>query len=221
MPDEGVIKFRFEHRTVPLVPRRYGEVGCKLVAWREILAKTGLVGQEPGRYGGFAYGNVSARVGPPSAGRGRRSFLITGTQTSGKAWISLGDFCVVESYDCAGHRLISHGPVQPSSESMTHGALYDLGSHIRTVFHAHSPTIWRRAALLNLPTTDPRVPYGTQEMAREVGRLYRETALAEVQILAMGGHEDGIVVFGRRAEEAGQVLLAYLARAYEAQCAGR
>ena len=55
-------------------------------------------------------------------------------------------------------------------------------------------------------------------MAREVGRLYRSTALAEMQILAMGGHEDGIITFGRTAEEVGEVMLRYLARAYEAQC---
>ena len=35
----------------------------------------------------------------------------------------------------------------------------------------------------------------------------------------MGGHEDGIVAFGRTAEEAGEVMLRTLARAYEAACA--
>jgi ribulose-5-phosphate 4-epimerase/fuculose-1-phosphate aldolase len=219
MFDEGVIKYRAEHRHQPLDRHRFGELACTLTAWREILAGTGLVGQEPGRYGGFGYGNISGRVGPPSAARGRRSFLITGTQTSGRRCISLADFCVVERYDEARNRVESHGPVLPSSESMTHGAVYDLGSQIRFVFHGHSPTIWRRADLLRIPTTSPRVPYGTPEMAAEVRRLYRSSALPERQILAMGGHEDGIIVFGRTAEEAGQVLLAALAGAYEGQCA--
>ena len=56
-------------------------------------------------------------------------------------------------------------------------------------------------------------------MAAEVHRLYRETVLPERRILAMGGHEDGILVFGRGPEEAGEVLLRWLARAYEAACA--
>ena len=112
----------------------------------------------------------------------------------------------------------SQGTVMPSSESMTHGALYDLGPHIRFVFHAHTPVIWRRARELRIPTTDPQVPYGTPEMARETHRLFRSTALPDLQILSMGGHEDGIVVFGRTAEEAGQVMLRFLARAYEAEC---
>jgi ribulose-5-phosphate 4-epimerase/fuculose-1-phosphate aldolase len=217
--DEGVIKFHAEHRHAPLDPGRHGELACRLIAWREILARTGLVGQDPALYGGFGYGNISGRVGPPSAPRGRRSFLITGTQTSGKACVCLADLCVVERFDAATNRAWSSGTVLPSSESLTHGAIYDLGPHIRFVFHGHSRTLWRRAQELRIPTSDPGVAYGTTEMAAEVGRLFRSTALSEVQILAMGGHEDGIVVFGRNAEEAGQVLLRYLARAYEADCA--
>ena len=107
----------------------------------------------------------------------------------------------------------------PSSESLTHGAIYDLGAHIRFVFHAHTPVIWRRAAALRIPVSDRAVPYGTPEMAREVERLWRTTALPDLGILAMGGHEDGVIAFGRSAEEAGEVTLRYLARAWEAACA--
>lgn len=219
MVDEGAIKFEAAHRECSLPPRRFGDAACRLIAWREIFAKTGLVGQEPGLYGGFGYGNVSCRVGPPSAPRRRRAFLITGTQTSGKVCMSLADLCVVESCDPRRNRVESYGGTLPSSESLTHGAIYDLGSHIRCVFHAHSPTIWRRAEALRIPTTGPRVPYGTPAMAREVERLWRSTSLANLGMLAMGGHEDGIIAFGRSAEEAGEVMLRFLARAYEAACA--
>lgn len=217
--DEGAIKFDADHREQPLSARRFGEAACRLIAWREILARTGLVGQQPGLYGGFGYGNVSCRVGPPSMPRRRRAFLITGTQTSGKDCMSLGDLCVVERCDVERNQVESYGSVLPSSESLTHGAIYDLGSHLRYVFHAHSPTIWRRAAALRIPTTDSRVAYGTPEMAREVERLWRSSPLPDVGILAMGGHEDGVVAFGRSAEEAGEVALRTLARAYEAACA--
>ena len=218
MFDEGVIKFRAEHRHGSLDPRRHGELACSLAAWREILAGTGLIGQELGLYGGFGYGNISGRVGPPSAPKGRRSFLITGTQTSGKRCVSLADFCVVDHFDDRHNRATSFGPVLPSSESLTHGAVYDLGSQIRVVFHGHSPTIWRRAEQLRIPTTSPSVPYGSPEMAAEVRRLYRSSSLAERKIFSMGGHEDGIVVFGRTPDEAGQILLGTLAKAYETQC---
>ena len=218
MIDEGAIKFEAAHRQSPLPPRRFGEAACRLIAWREIFAKTGLVGQEPGLYGGFGYGNVSCRVGPPSKPRRRRTFLITGTQTSGKACMSLADLCVVELCQPRRNRVESYGPVMPSSESLTHGAIYDLGSHIRFVFHAHSPVIWRRAEALRIPTTDPKVAYGTPEMASEVERLWRSSSLPDLGMLAMGGHEDGVIAFGRTAEEAGEVMLRTLARAYEAVC---
>lgn len=218
MLDEGVVKFDLRHESRPLEPRRVGEIACGLIAWREIMALTGLVGQDPGRYGGAGYGNVSARIGRRSAGRGARSFLVTGTQTSGKRCIGLGDFAMVERYDYSANRVWSHGPVEPSSESMTHGAIYDLGPHIRCVLHAHSPVLWRNAEHLRLPTTAAGVAYGTPDMAHEVQRLYRGTVLPERPILAMGGHEDGIVVFGRTVEEAGGVLLTWLARAYRLEC---
>ncbi len=218
MHDEGVIKFHAEHQQAVLSARRLGALSCTLVAWREILARTGLVGQDPARYGGFGYGNVSARTGAPSAPRRRRPFLITGTQTSGKTCMSLDDFCLIETCDPDHNQVQSRGVVMPSSESMTHAALYDLGSHIRFVFHAHSPVIWRQAQALRLPTTDPSIPYGTRRMATAVARLYRETALSESRLLAMGGHEDGVIAFGRTAEEAGTALIETLARAYETVC---
>lgn len=218
MPNEGVIQFEVEHERRELEARRYGELACELVAWREIMALTGLVGQEPGRYEGAGYGNVSSRVGPRGAAIGRRSFLITGSQTSGSRCIGLGDFAVVDGYDYAANRVQSHGCVMPSSESMTHAAAYDASPLVRCVLHAHSPVLWRRRRALGLPETDPSVPYGTPEMALEVRRLYRETILPERQVLAMGGHEDGILVFGRHPAEAGGVLLRWLAQAYGAAC---
>jgi ribulose-5-phosphate 4-epimerase/fuculose-1-phosphate aldolase len=215
---EGVIKFSALHESRPLTPRRFGSLAGRLMAWREIMAKTELVGQRPDRYDGAGYGNVSGRIGAPTAPRRRRGFLITGTQTGGRSCLELGDFCVVESVEPVLNRVSSYGEIMPSSESMTHAAIYDLSSRIRFVLHAHSPVIWRQRERLSLPTTATSVEYGTPEMAREVERLYRSTRLAELGILAMGGHEDGIIVFGHSCEEAGQVLLSHLARAYELLC---
>lgn len=218
MYDEGVIKFAFEHRRETLDRSSYLDLVCPLMAWREILALTGLVGQDRDLYEGAGYGNVSIRVGRPGKGLGRRSFLITGTQTSGKRCVSLDDFCLVERYDLGRNRVESVGSVNPSSESLTHGAVYDLGPHIRSVLHAHTPALWGRRRELRLPETAPDVPYGTPAMAREVQRLYREGVLAERRILAMGGHEDGIIAFGKNAEAAGSTLIKWLARAYEHDC---
>lgn len=216
---EGVIKFAADHTDGELAPA-HRDLACTLIAWREIMARLNLVGQDPARYDGAGYGNLSARVGPRGVGRGRRAFLITGTQTSGLGAIGLESFCLVSRYRPEANWVASSGPIRPSSESMTHGAIYDLSPTIRFVFHAHAPVIWRRAGPLRLPTSDPSIEYGTPAMAAEVGRLHRSTALAELRCLAMGGHEDGVISFGRTAEEAGEAMMRILARAFEAVCRG-
>ena len=89
-----------------------------------------------------------------------RAFVITGTQTGGAACVGLDDFCQVESYDYRENRVVSHGLTAPSSESLTHGAIYDLSPTIRCVMHGHSPTIWSRspAALSSAVSVSCRYP---------------------------------------------------------------
>src|SRR5438093_1263783 len=73
--------------------------------------------------------------------------------------------------------------------------------------------IWRGARTLGIPITDAGAPNGTPQMAREVQRLYRETTFSSLGVLAMGGHEDGVIAIGRTAGEAGECLVRHLARA--------
>src|SRR5262245_16772411 len=209
---EGVTRFQVDHETRMLEERVYGETAVVLAAWREVLARLGLIGRDPARYQGLGYGNVSARVGPfGDVGRGQRRFLVTGTRTGGLQHLALTDFCLVERYDLARNQVRSAGRVPPSSESLTHGAIYDVASTARVVLHAHAPEIWRTARALGLPVTRDGVANGTPEMAREVQRLYRESTLASTRLLAMGGHEDGVLAFGDTAAEAGGTLIRALA----------
>jgi len=211
---EGVIRFDVQHETRPLEERVLGETARVLSAWREILANLGLLGRDPARYEGLGYGNVSARVGPfGDVARGRRRFLVTGTQTAGVAQATLREFCLVESWDLGRNRVSSSGLVAPSSESLTHAALYDASPAIRVVLHAHAPGLWRHARALGLAVTDPGAPNGTPAMALEAQRLYREGTFAATRVVAMGGHEDGVLAFGHSAAEAGTALVAQLARA--------
>ncbi len=211
---EGVIKFESRHRRVALDRDRYWPRASELIAWRELLSKTELVGRDGQRYQGAAYGNVSCRVGAPSSARGRREMLISGTQTGDRTPMTLDDFCVVSNYAINLNRVESSGLIEPSSEAMTHAAIYDLSPSIRCVLHVHSPQIWSRARLLRLPTTSSEIAYGTKAMAEAVAELYRRTALAETRVMAMGGHEDGIIAFGRSVAEAAVTLLTTLAAAH-------
>ena len=211
---EGVIKFdvTHDHRGLALGP--WGENWASFMGWRRLLFEVGVIGVDPQRYEGAGFGNMSFRLPPFSAHRGQRSFLITGTQTGGKTTLSLSDCAQVKRYDIRSNAITSVGETQPSSEALTHGAIYDLSPAIRFVFHGHVPALWQNAAALRLPTTRPGIGYGTQEMALEMRRLYRDTRLSETRCLSMAGHEDGIIAFGRTAQEAGTVLTGALARAY-------
>lgn len=214
---EGVIRFEVRHESRPLDEREFGDAARVLVAWRGILAHLGILGHDPARYEGLAFGNVSARVGPfGGVPRGRRRFLVSGSQTGGIAHATLREFCLVESWDVAGNRITSRGLVAPSSESLTHAALYDVAPAVRVVLHAHAPELWRRARALGLPVSHPDAVNGTTAMAAEIQRLYREGTFASTRVAAMGGHEDGVLAFGGSAEEAGTALVAQFARARSA-----
>lgn len=207
---EGTVKFQLDYTAGEVLP--YDELR-ELNAWRRLFFMTGLVGQDPQRYGGYGYGNVSRRLAPYISSA-QPQFAVSGTQTGELAELTAAHYCVVTECWPAQNRVVAHGPLKPSSESMTHGMVYCLDDTVRYVFHAHSPEIWRAAVAMDIPITSESVPYGTPEMAEEVRRLFCDTQVRQRGIFAMGGHEDGVVSFGRNAEEAGNVMLDCLVRAF-------
>ena len=207
---EGVIKFQLEFTPAPPLPA--SELTL-LNKWRAILYQYKLIGQDPNRYGGYGFGNLSMRLEPFDAPPTQRRFVISGSQTGHLAELGPEHYAVVTECHPAENRVVAHGPIRPSSESLTHGAVYALDPAIRVVLHAHSPEIWHAASALGIPITGTEVPYGTPAMAAEVARLFTATNVAHQRIFSMGGHEDGIVSFGQSAEEAGDILLAALAAA--------
>jgi ribulose-5-phosphate 4-epimerase/fuculose-1-phosphate aldolase len=210
---EGVIKFQLEFtQTAPLPAANLVVIN----KWRAMLYQQQLIGQDPARYGGYGYGNLSLRIAPFDTIPALRQFIISGSQTGDLAELGPEHYTVVTECYPEENRLVAHGPIRPSSESLTHGAVYALDPAIRVVLHAHSPAIWQAAATLKIPITDPLVPYGTPAMAAEVARLFASTDLAQRRIFSMGGHEDGIFTFGETAEAAADVLLAAIAAAHTA-----
>ena len=206
--EEGAIKFNLQYTRAGLPDAVSLDV---LNRWRSTLRERTLIGQDPERYDGYGYGNVSQRIDARQSARGHRSFIISGTQTGHLDRLNREHYTLVESYDISNDTVVARGPVKPSSESLTHGMIYDMDEHILVVLHVHSADIWRNATALGIPITDADVPYGTPEMAHEVERLFNNTDARDKRIFSMGGHLDGIVSFGTTAEEAGEVLLNALA----------
>jgi ribulose-5-phosphate 4-epimerase/fuculose-1-phosphate aldolase len=183
MIDEGYTKYRVDWRKGP--PPDPAAIAA-LNECRNRLHAAGLVGHDTVHDVG--YGNLSIRERDGT-------FIITGTQTGHIARTDERHYAIVTGYDIDANRVACAGPVQASSEALTHAALYELDAGIRAIAHVHSADLWHRL-LDRIPTTSADVAYGTPEMAREFGRLYRETDLAETGVAAMAGHADGIVALG-------------------------
>ena len=199
---EGVVKYELLFdQAEPVSDHDYGDLN----RWHGRFKRAGILGQDPQRYDGLGFGNLSQRIN-------NSNFLISGTQTGYLDMLSPADYALVTNADISTNRITAEGRVRPSSEALTHAAVYALDVGIGYVFHVHSPDIWKQRQHLGLPQTDAGVPYGTPEMANEMCRLYREGAFQRGNVFAMAGHEDGIVGFAASADEAGEAIMALLHR---------
>ncbi|MDH3265593.1 MAG: class II aldolase/adducin family protein [Gammaproteobacteria bacterium] len=193
--DEGYIKYVSDWTPGPDADPA---AATELEAWRRPLHDAGLVGYYADL--GIGFGNISIR------GNAARQFIISGTQTGHLQTTNGSHYALVTDYDIEKNRVSSTGPVEASSESLTHAAIYELDAAINGVVHVHSKLLW--SALLNqIPTTDASVAYGTPEMAREFARLCHETDFAETGIAVMAGHEEGIISIGASLQEAAMRVL--------------
>ena len=149
---------------------------------------------------GVGFGNLSVRDGREDG------FHITGSATGGLPELTATDCVRVVAYDFARNWLRYEGAAIPSSESLTHAAIYESDPSTSAVIHCHDSGLW--ATLLDCArTTSKSVPYGTPEMAYEIMRLFKETDVRSRKILVMAGHEGGIVTFGENLEDAFDVLM--------------
>ena len=207
---EGVIKYQLQFQKQVLSEnffKRYSssktstELLGELNSARRVLKNKGLMGQDPSRYGGDGFGNISTRVHD-------LTFLVSGSQTGHLDVLSIQDLALVDHFDIYLNRLTAYGLTQPSSESMTHGVCYQADASLKVVIHVHSPDIWQVSDALNLPFTEQSIPYGTPQMAQAVTELLKVHYHAgQVTLFAMKGHQDGIVVVGGSMESCTSSLL--------------
>ena len=198
---EGVIQFDLQWQQTGVIQADLSALN----AWRDILWKLELIGEDPQRYQGYGFGNVSQRQGTGN------QFIISGTQTGQIRNIEELHYALVTRFDPNSNRVTAEGPVRPSSESMTHGVIYSLNESVNCVLHVHSPAIWNAASKLSLPLTRADVDYGTPAMAAEVSRLFSESNVQEQGLFTMAGHLDGVVSFASNVEAAAVTLIKTLA----------
>lgn len=112
--EEGLIKYKhFLVRGPPLNSNAIKELNL----WRGVLHSCGLICQDPNKYGGVGYGNVSQRVPPYGMPKNNSNFIISGTQTGGLEHLTEKHYTKVLKYYPKENTVVYTGPegsIEPS-----------------------------------------------------------------------------------------------------------
>ncbi|MBI4895065.1 MAG: class II aldolase/adducin family protein [Candidatus Aenigmarchaeota archaeon] len=155
---EGVTKFNLVFEKGPNEFSRLDIMN--LMSCREDLYRLGLIGTS-GKYCDkddsacitVGYGNVSQLV--RRIADGRHIFAVSGTRTGNKSQLTEYDYTTVLEYDPRRNYVKARGHIEPSSESMTHGAIYDIISSSGSVVHVHDhdSRLWKVRHEMGIPMT--------------------------------------------------------------------
>lgn len=197
IPSEGVIKFKYNLKlSGALKEIDYIEVE----KWRAILFKMNFIGEYPSEKVG--YGNLSKRLASTD-----NEFIITGTQTGKYPHLNGGQYTRIKKCNLKKMSLEAIGPIAPSSESLTHYAIYLTCPQVNYIFHIHDKNLWEFMLANDFDKTPREVNYGTQAMADAAKKCIQNK---EMGIFAMEGHEDGIIAYGPNPESTGKMILSTL-----------
>jgi ribulose-5-phosphate 4-epimerase/fuculose-1-phosphate aldolase len=188
------VKFTYQRARADIAPF---DALAELNACRRKLLEQRLMGVDPN---GVGFGNLSVRDGVSG------NFYITGSATGDLPELTPTDCVRVVAYDFARNWLRYEGAAIPSSESLTHAAIYESDPSTAAVIHCHDSGLWA-TRLDRAPTTSKSVAYGTPEMAYEIMRLFKVSDVGSGKIFVMAGHEAGVVTFGENLEDAFDVLM--------------
>jgi len=160
------------------------------------LYELGLIGMYPD---GIGFGNISIK--PDNS----TSFFITGSATGQFAKLNPSHYALVTGYNFAQNTISCSGQTKASAESLSHAAVYESVPEVRAVVHVHCLWLWEKL-LDKYPTTSPEIEYGTTEMAKSIQLLISEMKKDE-NVIIMGGHREGILVFGKNLSEATEEII--------------
>ena len=194
---EGYVKFNFDIKEKePVEESKITELN----SYRLKCYDLNLIGMyKEGELKGVGFGNISVNDGD--------DFIISGTKTGGLDVLTNENYTRITGYDLSKNHVKSRGAVAPSSEAMTHAAVYDSDLSIKAVIHIHNKAFWNYLLKQDVPKTSKDAAYGTTEMGNEVKRLFKETDASQKKIIVMEGHEEGVLAFGKDLEEAYFVLM--------------
>lgn len=199
--DDGYIKYDRSHFTKAAALKEHEFTDIE--KWRAILFEKELIGEYQKEK--IGYGNISKRADYSHYKKtSQPQFCISATQTGKHPILNGNHYTRVLDFNISENIIVAQGPNEASSESLTHGAIYSSNQEINYVFHIHSKKIWLGMIKDKLPTTSAEIPYGTMQMANAVQDITNQHYEGW---FAMEGHEDGVVIYSKQIEKAGELTL--------------
>ncbi len=192
--DEGVVKYSLEF-IEDKNAIKFEDIK-ELEECRERLYELELIGAYPD---GIGFGNISQL----SQNGG---FIITSTQTGHLANLDENLYSKVDRVDIEAFTTYARGSTKPSSEAITHEAIYRLDDSIKAIIHIHNEKLWRYMIDHGYKTTTD-VPYGSPQMVESVEEIYQTKEELRKNIFAMRGHFEGVFAFGETIGEVEEVVL--------------
>lgn len=190
---EGLIKFT-ARATAGTVP--WGSDAEALDHARTQLHDLGLIGIDPN---GVGFGNISLRLPDKNA------FLITGSGTGKRRVLGPDGYCLVTSWQPETNEVRYCGPLKPSSESLSHGAVYTACADTRCVIHIHNRPLHQHMLDHGFLRTPQSAAFGTAELAAAINRLVQQNSTPD-GILVTPGHPDGVLAYGATIDNALRTL---------------
>lgn len=195
MSEEGIVKFSCE-----LGPAQDIDLSIinELNISRTRLLDAGLIGVDDQ---GIGFGNISVRLN--DAG----DFIISASQTGQHRILKPKYFVVVKKCFFKDFKTQAAGRFMPSSESLTHGAIYKSDKRVGAVIHIHSQKLWQFLLKNKFLATPAQAQYGSVELALAITKLFGETEIFKQKIFAITGHASGVVAFGENLAEAEEKIM--------------
>jgi class II aldolase/adducin N-terminal domain-containing protein len=188
MTETGAIKFRAERLPGKMQP-------CskliELSVYRSKLRGLGFIGEDAN---GIGFGNVSIKA------KKDEGFFITVSGGALSDSIDQGGLVFVKNWSLSDNFVSFEGPGTPSAETLTHAAVYEVNPAAGAILHIHNRALWERLVEGGEATGDV-AEYGTTAMAKAVQKFLKRRGRLTT-VLAMSGHEEGVIAFGQDLAEA-------------------
>ena len=137
---------------------------------------------------GIGYGNISLRSHEDQ-------FIISGSATGGDRVLKSDQYALVKSFDLKKNRVEALGRLDASSESMSHGAVYEALSEVNCVIHVHSRDVFDYMLEHGRPKTSKDIAFGTPQLANAIKSLVLADG-GSVGVFVTAGHDEGVIAYG-------------------------